>query len=894
MNINRLISRREKDGISHRREKSTDKSADRKSVDRNSADRKTRHNPSYSSLSKAFSNLHGKSKSSIQASHIHATPANFRSRSFLQSGIFSGDGGLIALFRPDYTQKKLDKENAKEIKEKVSAVKKRLKEEDCKDMSDDSINFALRCLNSKGSVEKAVELLIIIRQSLDGKIEPYNPEVYLRGAVNREYVTCYIDALLFAMFGRLDTYESVLSTDFPDEHRRRLAIILRVYVNMLRRGLLIQTDITEQLQQALSDCGWVDASSLEQQDVSEFFTQLATILDFPLLEFQVDLYHIGKEGDTDDHKKVQEHFLNIAVPETLSPGRTNVRLEDCLENYLYSRIDVRRAVDLSDRDSCLKPTISHDEGEPSAQSGISVQVSDLGTSVPASPIHSTPSSPRGGLDRSSSLLLRRKIFQDSGVEIKNLPPDANSADHNITARIKTDSDSGISMKDGSSPPKASKLTEVEVQMRAWQFFKLVIPWHGCPNDNATVEVHLRTKPIIGICLKRYGFKNNQPYRINTPVDIPLDIRLPHFLEDERDEVDGSQFAREYKLSLQSFVCHRGNTTSSGHYVSYIRGTSPIVDGDSRSNRKLSNANRPPGYSEERWIRCDDLAAPRIDTVDIEDSLQREMPYLLFYQIQPYDSVSPPETEPPSYNESAFQLNQSNLDINIQSSTSLNKEQGYFDRPREEMTPSIRFSGESSRPGTSRHSLNLPEDQSGFRRGSLPFTENSTASTGSIQGTSAPVTPSEENTETAGQRISRVAHKYRANKSRPTSQSGEIRIENRISATFSRLNLMKSKEQLNKPEESRESTSTIDTVMTPEPQPRNSTTTSGPSDEHREQLTEFHLHTGLGRPGGKKDKKREKSKGPSDRSETGLNRLHKGKEKSKGKSKDLPIRECHLM
>ncbi|PBP22765.1 cysteine proteinase [Diplocarpon rosae] len=850
MNINRLISRREKDGISHQREKSTDKSAERKSADRKSADRK--------------------------------------------SGILSGDGGLMSLFRPDSTQKKLDKENVKEIKEKVSAVKKRLKEEDCKDMSDDSINFALRCLHSKGSVEKAVELLIIIRHSLDGNIEPYNPDVYLRGAVNREHVTCYIDALLFAMFGRLDTYESVLTKNFAEEHKRRLAIILRVYVNMLRRGLLIQTDITEQLQQALSDCGWDDAGSLEQQDVSEFFTQLATILDFPLLEFQVDLYHIGKEGDTDDHKKVKEHFLNIAVPETLPPGRTNVRLEDCLENYLYSRIDVRRAVDLSARDSCLKPTISHDEGEASAQSGISVQVSDLGTSAPASPMPSTPSSPRCALDRSSSLLLRRKIFQDSGVEIKNLPPDADAADHDVAPRSQTDSDSGISMKDGSSPPKTSKLTEVEVQMRAWQFFKLVIPWHGCPNDNATVQVHLRTKPIIGICLKRYGFKNNQPYRINTPVDIPLDIRLPHFLEDERDEVDGSQFAREYKLSLQSFVCHRGNTTSSGHYVSYIRGTSPIVDGDSRSNRKLSNANRPPGYSEERWIRCDDLAAPRIDTVDIEDALQREMPYLLFYQIQPYDGVSPPETEPPSYNESAIQLNQSNLDMNIQSPTPLDKEQGYFDRPREEINPSIRLSGESSCPGTSRHSLNLPEDHSEFRRGSLAFTDNSMASTGSIQATSAPVTPSEDAIETAGQRIPQVAHKYRSNKSRPTSQSGENRIENRISATFSRLNLMKSKEQLTKPDEPRDSTSTNDTVITSEAQHQHSMTISGPSVEHQEQLTEVHPNAGLGRSGGKKDKKREKSKGPSDRSETGLHRLHKGKDKTKGRGKDLPIRECYLM
>jgi hypothetical protein len=64
------------------------------------------------------------------------------------------------------------------------------------------------------------------------------------GAVNRQNVTCYIDSLLFAMFGRLDSFEVILSPESATDHgRKELATILRLWVNMLRTGKLITTDI---------------------------------------------------------------------------------------------------------------------------------------------------------------------------------------------------------------------------------------------------------------------------------------------------------------------------------------------------------------------------------------------------------------------------------------------------------------------------------------------------------------------------------------------------------------------------------------------------------------------------------------------------------------------------
>lgn len=62
------------------------------------------------------------------------------------------------------------------------------------------------------------------------------------GAENRGNVTCYLDALLFAMFAKLDAYECMLKNDSSDENQRKLAALLRLWVNMLRSGKLIHSD----------------------------------------------------------------------------------------------------------------------------------------------------------------------------------------------------------------------------------------------------------------------------------------------------------------------------------------------------------------------------------------------------------------------------------------------------------------------------------------------------------------------------------------------------------------------------------------------------------------------------------------------------------------------------
>lgn len=92
-------------------------------------------------------------------------------------------------------------------------------------------------------LDKAYNLLVLANESIEGELKDSNPSVTMLGAINRNMVTCYLDALLFAMFARLDSFEAMLYDNFDDEPRKKLAAILRLWVNLLRTGQLIKVDL---------------------------------------------------------------------------------------------------------------------------------------------------------------------------------------------------------------------------------------------------------------------------------------------------------------------------------------------------------------------------------------------------------------------------------------------------------------------------------------------------------------------------------------------------------------------------------------------------------------------------------------------------------------------------
>lgn len=135
-------------------------------------------------------------------------------------------------------------------------------------------------------------------------------------------------------------------------------------------------------------------------------------------------------------------------------------------------------------------------------------------------------------------------------------------------------------------------------------------------------------------------------RLDTYVDIPTEIGLPHFIKDDNLEDDAPLYGN-FKLSLQAVVCHRGDSVDSGHYISLVRGSSlanfdALSLSDLRDDMFLDHHNY--------WLRFDDIAQERITLIDIEKALKEESPYLLFYQILPTEA-DPADLTPPPYEES---------------------------------------------------------------------------------------------------------------------------------------------------------------------------------------------------------------------------------------------------
>jgi len=89
--------------------------------------------------------------------------------------------------------------------------------------------------------------------------------------------------------------------------------------------------------------------------------------------------------------------------------------------------------------------------------------------------------------------------------------------------------------------------------------------------------------------------------------------------------DNASIYGNFKLSLQSVVCHRGNSVDSGHYISLVRLGTPT-----------SSSYQRTAEDSDHWMRFDDLAAERVNLIDINQALRDETPYLLFYQILPID------------------------------------------------------------------------------------------------------------------------------------------------------------------------------------------------------------------------------------------------------------------
>lgn len=284
-------------------------------------------------------------------------------------------------------------------------------------------------------------------------------------------------------------------------------------------------------------------------------------------------------------------------------------------------------------------------------------------------------------------------------------------------------------------------------------------------------------------------ESGQPQRYNTFIDIPDCLRLPHFMlaDDPKLDEDLSGLSNEYKLVLQSVVCHRGDSLQSGHYIAFARVAPKLLTGNRRHD-----FDPPPDYEEAQWVKFDDLETEnRVTYVDdIKQALRSEMPYLLFYQIVPmFDmarcSIDGREPDPPSYNESKKRHNNEDSSSSALGRLDGNRGEdlqgpvtGLGSKP-----PSIRLSAEFEQPhrGSLWSMSHTGSAPTGSRRESMANTESPAVTPGA---TSPVITPVDEPTAS---RLSRAASRFALGRqSRPQSQPPG---EGRISFSMTRLGVL---------------------------------------------------------------------------------------------------------
>jgi hypothetical protein len=143
------------------------------------------------------------------------------------------------LFLIEEKPKKLSKEEEK----KVQDISLTLTQLGVPDVPQQRIEYALRSRSAHGDVKEALRLLMLYDDSVAGVLRPFDPNIRMLGAENREKTTCFLDSLLFAMFAKSDVFEAILFNNFDDEPRKKLVAIMRLWVNLLRTGRLVTVDI---------------------------------------------------------------------------------------------------------------------------------------------------------------------------------------------------------------------------------------------------------------------------------------------------------------------------------------------------------------------------------------------------------------------------------------------------------------------------------------------------------------------------------------------------------------------------------------------------------------------------------------------------------------------------
>ncbi|KAK9692966.1 hypothetical protein K7432_014131 [Basidiobolus ranarum] len=183
----------------------------------------------------------------------------------------------------------------------------------------------------------------------DGILVDVSKNVQFKGPKNSLGTSCYIDSLLFAMFGTYSCYDSLLGRrELASDAALHLQTTCRLYVNLLRTGKHISKTVIEMIRTDLAACGWKGGVSEEfggtwenrptQEDASELLLFLMDIFELPFLPLGVKLHH-DYDRDDDDARIITERIFQLSIPnEDDGPSESTcpILLENVLVNYFYN------------------------------------------------------------------------------------------------------------------------------------------------------------------------------------------------------------------------------------------------------------------------------------------------------------------------------------------------------------------------------------------------------------------------------------------------------------------------------------------------------------------------------------------------------------------------------
>ncbi|KAI8812655.1 hypothetical protein BJ742DRAFT_793226 [Cladochytrium replicatum] len=219
--------------------------------------------------------------------------------------------------------------------------------------------------------DRSEALVADYADAVEGILHPSSALVPLAGMENATN-TCYIDSLLFALFARESVFDPLLTRMPPNNDPRvlNLQTSLRLVINQLRLGRLVSRWTMSRLRRDLLAAGWTPSSRnpTGQEDTSELYLFLTTVLRAPFLPVEKTLFHGGR-FDTDDERVVTERMLQLSIPEKEEEGdagggassgigfgrrrgaaraanSTALLLEDLLMSYFFNnKVNVQRAAE---------------------------------------------------------------------------------------------------------------------------------------------------------------------------------------------------------------------------------------------------------------------------------------------------------------------------------------------------------------------------------------------------------------------------------------------------------------------------------------------------------------------------------------------------------------------